>query len=186
MKSKILIAVKDESLSRVYVNFFEEKGFLVSIAHKDDEIFSVVKKTPMDIIVLDVTFARQSDFKILKKIKDDRLTKKTPVILISHHEDEKYRKEAIEYEVKDFLVGEESSPLIALRQTKISLGEQKSYRLSVVDANPKVMAEIAKDLGYKSLKCKKCSKDLEMVMIRDLSKGHNYFKISFICSVCGI
>ncbi|MFA5646660.1 MAG: response regulator [Candidatus Ratteibacteria bacterium] len=185
MRGKIVIAIKDQFLSRIYVDFFREENFLVSVAEKSDQIFPLISQEMPDVILLDISFAEEKDFGILKELKADDSARKIPIVLISHHDEERYRKKAVEFEVKDFLVGEYSSPLIILRRIRTHLGGEKSYRLSI-DAESEAIREIAEDLGHKDLSCKRCGGDLEMVMIRDLSKGDNYFKISFICPACGI
>jgi PleD family two-component response regulator len=137
------------------------------------------------VLLFDISFAERDDFKILKKLKDNSSTRKIPIILISHHEEERYRKKAVEFEVKDFLVGEYSSPLLIYRKIRMHLGGERSYRLSV-DLESDTIKELAEDLGYKGLRCSKCGGDMEMNLLRDLSKGLNYFKVSFVCPVCGI
>ena len=185
MKSKILIAISDEFLSRIYLDFFREEGFSVLVANRDDEVISLILGETPDVILLDVSFAERDEYKILKELKGNTSTRKIPIILISHYEEEKYRKKAVEFEVKDFLVGEYSSPLLIFRKIRTHLGGERSYCLSV-DIESEAVKELAYDLGYQNLKCIKCTGDMEMNLIRDLSKGSNYFKVSFICPVCGI
>ncbi len=185
MTGKILIAIRDEFLSRIYVDFFREEGFSVSVAERADEVISLILKEMPDVILLDISFAEREDFKILKELKGNSSTRKIPIILIGHQEEEKYRKKAVEFEVKDFLVGEYSSPLLIFRRIRTHLGGERSYRLSV-DVESDTVKELAEDLDYKRLKCDKCGGNMEINLMRDLSKGSNYFKVSFICPVCGI
>lgn len=185
MTGKILIAIRDEFISRIYRDFFREEGFLVSVADKDNEVISLILKEMPDVILLDVSFAEREDFKLLKELKDSATTRKIPIVLISHHEEERYRKKALEFEVKDFLVGEYSSPLLIFRKIRTHLGGERSYRL-FVDIESEAVKELADDLDYQSLKCRKCAGNMEINLIRDLSKGPNYFKVSFICPACGI
>ncbi|MCD5384836.1 MAG: response regulator [Candidatus Pacebacteria bacterium] len=184
MTKKILIGLKDEFLSRIYIDFFREEGFLVSTITENDNILDIFKKNTPDIILLDMDFAENNSFVVLKKIKESPLSDKVPIILISHSEDEEYRKKAIEFEVKDFLVGEYNSPLIISRRINVHLGGQKSYRISIND-NEQKTKELAADLGYDRLSCLKCSSKMVMNLMKDSSKGKNYFKISFICPRCG-
>ncbi len=155
------------------------------LAKKDDEVISLILKEMPDVILLDVSFAEKEDFGILRELKDNSSTRKIPIVLISHHEEEKYRKKAVEFEVKDFLVGEYSSPLLIFRRIRTHLGGERSYRIPI-NVEGDAIRELAEDLDYSSLKCKKCSGNMEINLIRDLSKGKNYFKVSFICPVCGI
>ncbi len=185
MIGKILIAIHDEFLSRIYFDFFREEGFLVSVAKDGSEILSLILKNIPDVILLDIFFAEKNNFKILNELKDNSSTRKIPIVLLSHSEDDKYRKKAVEFEVKDFLVGEYSSPIIIFNRIMTHLKGEKSYQIPLEIKNPKIK-ELASDLEYKSLICDKCSSNMELNLIRDTSKGKNYFKISFICPVCGI
>jgi hypothetical protein len=94
------------------------------------------------------------------------------------------RKKSIELDAKDFIGAATVTPLEAIRRVQIALGEQKSYRL-VIQKNLYNAKEFISDFGLSyDLKCPKCGVDLVLYLIRDLSKGEDYFKISFICPEC--
>lgn len=181
MKPKILIAISDQFLRSIYEDFFRSAGFSVLLS-TDDVLPVVVKENP-NIILLDIVYARENDFNILKSLRESEATKKIPIILFSRFEDESYRKKAFAFEVKDFFVGEYNSPWTVFNKIKIHLEGEKSYRVPITSPT---IEEIAKDLGYQSLTCSKCSTKMEMVLLKDSDKGKNYFKISFVCPKCGI
>jgi PleD family two-component response regulator len=183
---KILIAIKDDFQNRVYLDFFREEGFEPLTAQSCQEIQDKVFQDHPDIILLDILYAEEDNYQLLEKIKSDQLTQKTPIILFSRTQKENYLDKAVEFEVKDFVIGAYNSPINVLSKIKIHLGKEKSYSLKV-DYSLEDVKEIVKDLGYNPEgKCHKCSKPLEMVLLRDLSKGENYFKVSFVCPVCQI
>jgi DNA-binding response OmpR family regulator len=183
---KILIAIKDEFQSRVYQDFFKEENFEVLIANNNQEAQEKIFQENPDAIILDVLIAEEENYQLLKKIKANQLTQKTPIILFSKIHEESYREKAVEFETKDFIVGAYNSPINVLSKIKIHLGKEKSYSLKV-DYSSEEINQLMRDLGYEpGEKCLKCSKNLEMVMLRDLSKGSNYFKVSFVCPDCKI
>jgi len=180
---KILISIKDDFQSRVYQDFFREEGFEVLTADDKNEVEDKVFQENPEVVLLDVLIAQEDDYQILKNIKEN---KKTSVILFSKAHEGNYREKAVEFEVKDFIVGAYNSPINILSKIKIHLGKEKSYSVNV-DYFSSDIKELMNDLGYEpGEKCRKCSNNLEMVMLRDLSKGSNYFKVSFVCPQCQI
>ncbi len=179
---KILIAIQEDFLRKVYIDFFKEENFNVIPAESVAEIDKAIFSNSLDIILLDFSFAEQDDFKILKKIKKDSFAKKIPIILFSKEKEENYKKKAVEFEVKDFVAGEYISPISLLDRIKTHLGKEKSYNIRV-DNDSETFKSLAKDLGD-SVKCSQCSGPLDIVMLRDLSKGNDYFKVSLICPSC--
>ncbi len=180
---KILIAIDDNYLSNIYENLFQEKEFDVSVAKNENEVFQIICEDLPQIVLLDVVFAEKNDFELLKKIKNNESTKRIAIILYSKIKENGYKEKAIEFELKDFIVGSNSSPLDVLSKIRIHLSVEKSYKLAV-DTSLETMKNLANDLGYESLNCEKCSKPLKIYLIRDLNKGDNYFKVSFICDNC--
>ncbi len=181
---KILIGIKDEFLGKIYVDFFREEGFSVLRAGNEDEIEKIISQNSLDVVLLDIVFAEKNNFNLLKKIKEGDSTKKMPVIILSKTDKEGYKEKAVEFEVKDLIVGDYISPLNLLAKIKTHLGKEKSYKIKA-DPNSESIRDLAKDLGYDSnVSCSECSGPMDIVMLRDLSKGKNYFKVSFICPSC--
>ena len=181
-----MIAIKDNFLGRIYIDSFQRGGFKAVKAEKKDEVVDLISKECPDIILLDVLFAGENNFELLKTIRESEAIRKTPIILFSRLKDEGYKEKAVEFEAKDFIVGAHISPIELLRKVKTHLGKERSYRIKV-DCSSDIIKEMSKDLSYsRDAKCPQCSHCLELVLLRDLSKGHNYFKASFICPSCRI
>ncbi len=180
---KILIAINDDFLMKIYEGLFQEKGFNVLSAGNNQETLSIISNDSPDIVILDVDFAQEDDFDLLKKIKSNDAINKIPIVLYSKIKEGEYKEKAIEFELKDFIVGPGVSPMDVLNRIRIHLSVEKSYRVAI-DVESEIIKEIAKDLGYDDLTCKKCLKPLKLYLIRDLKKESNYFKVSFICTDC--
>ncbi len=181
---KILIAIKDGFLNKVYVDFFKEENFEVLKAESGDEIRNAILENSPDIMLLDVSFAQEKDFELLKEIKNNDSIKRIPIILFSRVDTKDWKEKVIEFEVNDFVIGSYNSPINVLGKINTHLGKTKSYRIKV-DNSLDAVKDLANDLGHDARAvCPKCLEPLEIVMFRDLSKGKNYFKVSFICPVC--
>ncbi len=180
MTKKILIAVGNEFLSRIYIDFFREKEFSVLT---EGTISSILKNIP-DIILLDIIWAAKDDFKTLKELKINSITNKIPIILLSHSDDKTYREKAIAFEVKDYLIGDYNSPLTIFSRIITHLEGEKSFQIPLNIEETRVK-NLAEELGYYDLICDQCSTNMILNLMRDTSKGKNYFKLSFVCPVCG-
>lgn len=181
---KIIIAVNSDFIKETYLESFTKSGFDVFNTKNKKEILDLAINEKPDIILIDTGLQGFDVFELVETIKKDEVLKNIPVIIYAQFEKKEERKKALDLEVKDFIVGAETSPLEVVRRIKIALGEQRSYQISI-QKNLYDAAEFINDydLGY-NFKCKKCSSDLVLYMIRDLSKGENYFKISIICPKC--
>lgn len=181
---KILIAISDDFVRKVYSRVFKDERFEVLETKNGKEALDLVKREMPDIILADVYLLEIGGLEILEYLKKDISTQKIPVIIFAQSEKEGDRRKAIELEARDFIVGVLNSPPEVVSRIKAHLGEEKSYRFSV-DKNVKEIKELAVDLKYgPNLVCANCGAPLQLFLIRDLSRGKNYFKVSFVCPKC--
>lgn len=181
---KILIAIKNSFIVETYLEVFEEKDFEVFSAKNGKEALDLVKKEKPDIILADIDLPEMGGFELLETMKKDPITQKIPVIIFTQIEKRLNRTKAMELEAKDFITAAEQTPLEVIRRVKIALGEQRSYRISMLkDLHDG--RELIADLGYShDFKCPKCGSDLLLSLIRDLSKSEKHFILSVICPEC--
>jgi len=180
---KILVAINDDLLKEIYKGLFQEKDFYVLEANDENEVFSIISKEFPDIVLLDVDFAEKNDFDLLKRIGNEDSTKKIPIVFFSKVKENEHNEAVINFGVKDFILASKYSPIEVLNRIKVHLSVEKTYKISV-DSQTEVIKNLAKDLECDDLLCKKCLKPLKLYLIRDLSKGSNYFKVSFVCTDC--
>ncbi len=181
---KILIAIKDDFMRETYLEVFQKEGFTVLKTDKGKTAKDLAVKEKPDIILADIGLSEIGGFELLKTLKEETSTEKIPVIIFAQFEKKEDRIKAIELEAKDLIAAASVSPAEVVRKVKIALGEQRSYRISILkdlhDAR-----ELITDLGYSyDFKCPKCGSDLSLCLIRDLSKGEKYFILSVICPEC--
>jgi two-component system alkaline phosphatase synthesis response regulator PhoP len=182
-KYSILIAIKDTLIREIYTAVFSANKFEVFETGDSKNFLEIAKSKNPDIILVDVSLSPLDGFGVLKKIKNDPSTQKIPVVIFSQMEREEDRRKAIEFDAKDFIIGNITTPLEAVLKIKVHLGEQKTYQIRI-DKDLEKIQELANDLGYKSLNCPICGSSLELFLIRDLLRGKDYFKVSFICPKC--
>jgi len=184
MIKKIIIAIDDDFIRESYASAFLENNFEVLKTKSGKEALGWAKAETPDMIIADTVLAEISGFKLLEDLRQDLDTQKIPVIIFNKFESKIERERAMELEAVNFFVAAGVTPDEVVRKVKIILGEQKSYRLSIYK-NSYDAGKMITDFGYPyNLKCKECGSDLVLFLIRDLDKGENYFKASFICPNC--
>jgi DNA-binding response OmpR family regulator len=179
MTKKILLAIKNESIRKIYQETLKNEGFEVLTREEKEKIFELIKEKMPDLILVDVALG---GFEILANLKQDEKTKRIPTIIFSSFGQAGEEKKALELEAKDFIVGALIAPKDVLCKIKIHLGEEKTYLLKLPENE--VIKKLAQDLGYESLFCPSCHSPLALYLMRDLTRGKNYFKVSFICPKC--
>ena len=85
MKKRKKILVVDDSSTSTFLmeSFFEENGYIVSIAEDGNKAIEKVHKQIPDAIFLDLMMPKKSGFDVLTEIKQNDETKHVPVIIIS-------------------------------------------------------------------------------------------------------
>jgi len=184
MMKKIIIAIDDDFIRESYTSAFLANNFEVLKTKSGKESLEWAETEMPDVIIADTVLSGINGFKLLESLRHDPATNKIPVIIFSKFESKIERERAMELEAVNFFVAAGITPDEVVRKVKIILGEQKSYRLSIYK-NSYDAGKMITDFGYPyNLKCKECGSDLVLFLIRDLDKGENYFKASFICPNC--
>jgi len=181
---KIILGINNDFLRETYYQVFLEKGFEVLKTKSGEEVSGWMKTENPDAALIDVQLSEKGGFDILKENKEGKNGKKIPIIIFSDLEKKNERTRAMELEANGFIAAATTVPEETVRHVKIVLGEQKSYRLAI---NKKLhnAKEIIADFGYNyDLKCPSCGSDLVLNLIRDLSRGEDCFKVSFMCPDC--
>jgi len=183
---KILLAIYDDILRRAYKEVFEEEKFEVLETNNGMKAIDLVFAFKPDVVLLDVFLLAKNGFEVLKTLQENESTKKIPVLIFSQVGRESEKLQAMELGARDFIVGSFTLPKDVVAKAKIHLGFQKSYQILLDERNSKVAKELRVDMGYSpDYNCPRCGIPMALFLIRDLSKGKDYFKLSFSCPVCG-
>jgi len=102
---KYKVLVVDDSTTNVVLleAILEEKGYKIVTALNASEAFSIIKKDPPDLILLDLLMPKISGFDFMEKIRKDEKTKNTPVIVISALTDEENISRIQKMNIIDFI-----------------------------------------------------------------------------------
>jgi len=94
MKKRILVIDDEEIITSLLQDCLEQMGHEVTVANSGLEGLRRVANVKPDVITLDIKMPGLSGIDVLKRLKDNSMTKDISVILVSAYGDE-YRKEAL-------------------------------------------------------------------------------------------
>ncbi|MCP4161740.1 MAG: response regulator [Deltaproteobacteria bacterium] len=79
------ILVVDDTLKNIQVvgKILREQGFKVSVAQSGKNALEIVRKTPPDLILLDIIMPEMDGFETCKRLKEDEANRTIPVIFLS-------------------------------------------------------------------------------------------------------
>lgn len=107
MKKKInsrILVVDDSSTNIVLLEaILNGQGYQIETAQSVKEAYSIIKKEPVNLILLDLLMPRVSGYDFLKEIKNNDATKDIPVIIVSAVADPENRKKSLEMGALDFV-----------------------------------------------------------------------------------
>ncbi len=106
---KILLAIDDDLLREVYKRKLEKSNFKVYPAQTKKEIFDILEKKEINLILIDVSIENIKGIEVLREIIKKRKIE-LPVIVFSIIKDENLREKVKKLKAKEFLVGMETSP----------------------------------------------------------------------------
>ncbi len=107
MKKKInsrILVVDDSSTNIVLLEaILNGQGYQIETAQSVKEAYTIIKKEPVNLILLDLLMPRVSGYDFLKEIKNNDATKDIPVIIVSAVADPENRKKSMEMGALDFI-----------------------------------------------------------------------------------
>jgi DNA-binding response OmpR family regulator len=183
---KVIIALQEETTRKIYAHLLKEAQIEVISLNSGQRVLETVKNSLPDLIMVDENLADLKGTEVLKALKSQEATRKIPVIIFSYTGREEEKIAAMNLEAKDFIVGMFTSPQEVVAKIKIHLGFQKVYNILPSKESSSIVLEMKKDMGGSpSLQCPKCGSQMMLSLMRDLTRGEDYFKASFFCKECG-
>ncbi len=103
MNEKTVLFVDDDEYLLKMVNYlFMSKGVKLEQAKSGVEGLEKLKTTRIDLIISDVSMPEMDGIEFCKKVKNDSLQSKIPVIVLSALPMPEYRKEMLAIGIEDF------------------------------------------------------------------------------------
>ncbi len=100
-----MILVVDDSTTNVVLleAILDEKGYRIETALNAKEAYTIIAKQSPDLILLDLLMPKISGFDFLAQIRNDEITKNTPVIVVSALTDEENISRIMDMGAIDFI-----------------------------------------------------------------------------------
>ncbi|MFA5360035.1 MAG: response regulator [Patescibacteria group bacterium] len=109
-KKKILVVEDDPMISSMYKTKFEVDGFEVFTADNGATGLELVKKEKPDIVMLDIILPQLDGFSVLEQIKQDKITKNIPVIMLTNLSTDEDKAKGEKMGALDYLVKASLTP----------------------------------------------------------------------------
>jgi CheY-like chemotaxis protein len=105
MKKKILVAEDDLTMVALLQTLLKMEGFQVVALDADADVPNAVQHEHPDLLLLDVHLSQQSGLDILESLRNDRQTRKLPVVMTSgsNVKDECMRRGANDFLMKPYM-----------------------------------------------------------------------------------
>ena len=156
MKSKPVILVVDDQLQNIMLlkAFLERPGYEIIQAESGAEALEKLLGNQVDLVLLDVKMPKISGFEVLTKLRADTKTQRTPVIMITAHNENDARIQSLESGCDDFI----SKPfnqyellarvksLLRIKFLNDEVDEAREYAESVINTVREPMISLDQDL----------------------------------------
>ena len=100
----VLIVEDEKSLASALSEKLSREGFDVSVESTGENVFKILKKNPVDIVLLDLVMPKKTGFKVLEELEKDPEVRMIPVIVLSGLSDDESIKKALRLGAVDYFV----------------------------------------------------------------------------------
>ncbi|HEY4695147.1 MAG TPA: response regulator [Candidatus Nanoarchaeia archaeon] len=115
---KILVVDDEESVREIYRREFTNNGYKVVVASDGEEGLLKAGEEHPDIILLDIMLPKMSGIDVLRALKENELTKKIAVLLLTNLGEETIIKEGFELGADGYLLKVSYTPVQVVEEVK--------------------------------------------------------------------
>lgn len=108
--SNILIVEDDQMLVEIYQKKFSSDGYQVETANSGAEAIKKITKNKPDLVLLDLVMPEEDGFEVLRKVKQNPLTKDVRIIVFSNLSQEEDKEEAAALGAEGFITKSDFTP----------------------------------------------------------------------------
>ena len=122
-RKHILMVEDDETLSKALGDALREAGFEVSLASDGEMGLAFAKKSPPDLMILDLTLPKLDGTELLRRARAENALKTTPTIILTNRDDVESLSQTLESGPVDFLIKHEQrlEQIIALVKKRLNM-----------------------------------------------------------------
>lgn len=121
MAKKILIVEDDKFLRELMKKKLLSEGFDVIEAIDGEEGIKKIKETLPDLVLLDLILPSMDGFEVLTRAKEDELTKKIPIIILSNLGQREEIEKGLKLGAVDYMVKAHFTPAEIIEKIKAIL-----------------------------------------------------------------
>ncbi len=122
-QKKILVVDDEPPVREIYSKEFSKAGYKVVLAEDGEEGLLKAGKDLPDLILLDVMLPKMSGIDVLKALKNNELTKRIPVLMLSNLGEEHIIKEGFGFGADGYLLKVSYTPSQVVEECRKFLGE---------------------------------------------------------------
>ena len=117
-KKKLLIVEDEKILSDMYKSKFIQSGFEVFAAFESKEGLKLALKERPDLILLDILLPEEDGIFFLEKLRATPKISSTPVVVFSNYDNPTTKKDALSFDIKDYLLKTDYTPKKIVEKVK--------------------------------------------------------------------
>lgn len=122
-KAKKILLIEDEELIlNLLQRKLEKEGYKVLVARNGEEGMEKMRKTPPDIILLDIVMPKMGGFEVMEEVRKDKYLRLIPIIIISNSGQPVELDRAKRLGAKDWLIKTEFDPKEVIVKIKQQIG----------------------------------------------------------------
>ncbi len=125
-KNKVLIIEDDQALLNLYNKKFSNSGYDVITAEDGEAGLRAAEKENPDVILLDIMLPVMNGFEVLKKLGEDGMLEKTPVVILSNYGETKNITQGLVSGAVEYLIKVEHTPEEVVNIVEDALSEKES------------------------------------------------------------
>jgi two-component system alkaline phosphatase synthesis response regulator PhoP len=115
---KILVVDDEDSVREIYRHEFLNNGYTVVVAADGEEGLLKAGEESPDMMLLDIMLPKMSGIEVLRALKENQLTKKIPVLLLTNLGEETIIKEGFELGADGYLLKVSYTPAQVVEEVK--------------------------------------------------------------------
>ena len=100
---QILVAEDDRDIADLIAHFLQKTGWHAHLVASGDEALSYARRTPVDVIILDVMMPGLSGFEVCRALRADKQTALIPIIMLTARAEETDRIVGLELGADDYM-----------------------------------------------------------------------------------